>query len=130
MSDEQGFTVLEVLLTIVLAAFFMLSMTTIVNNFNVLNARTRDLTVANAFIENKVEALRNAAFISLPADSTVVDITSEVPATLTDATAQYTVVDESVSLKRIDIVLAYEDYGQTRTLRYSTAIGELGVGQY
>ncbi len=129
--NEQGFTVLEVLITIVISGFFIISMSTIVKNLNVLNARTRDLTVATAFVENKVEALRNSTYLALPADGTSVDFSSEIPATLTSPrTATFVVSDIGLALKRVDITLSYNDFGETRTVNYSTSIGELGVGQY
>ncbi len=130
-NSESGFTILEVVVTIVISGFFIISMSTIVKNLNVLNARTRDFTVATAFMENKVEELRNASFIALPDDGTTVDFSAELPSTLTAPnSATYSVTDETVSLKKINFTISYNDFGQTRTVQYSTMIGELGVGQY
>ena len=130
-TNQSGFTILEVVTGIVLAGLLLSGFVVMINNVNVANDRTRDIVVTNAFVENKSEELRNAKFLGLPADGTIVDFTSEMPQSLAlPRSATYEITDLSSSVKQVDFIVQYNDHGSTRTVNYSTAIGELGVGQY
>lgn len=94
-----------------------------------LNDRARDRASVNALVENKVEGLRSISFVGLTDGTT--DFTSELPASIgAPRSAVYTVSSVSPALKQVDVVVTYNDHGQTRTTTYRTYIGELGVGQY
>ncbi len=130
-SVEDGFTILEILVSIALAGIFILAFSVLTVNLNVINDKTSDLTIANSFIENKVEQLRSESFLGLSNGS--IDFTAEMPQTLAEPrSASYTVADVSgnAALKDVTFVISYEDHGQSRTINYATFIGELGVGQY
>jgi uncharacterized protein YebE (UPF0316 family) len=135
-NSQSGFTVLEVITSIVVGGLFIISLSTLVINLQTINNSAQDLVIANNFIRNKVEFLRNAGFISLNVGTT--DFTDEMPNTLAGPrSSTYQVFNESVnvslgnnSLKRIEFDIQYTDRGKTRKIEYVTYIGELGVGQY
>lgn len=128
---EEGFTVVEVIVSVVVAGIFIIVMSTAVSSLNSLNARAEKLSIANGIAEAKIEELRSGSFLSLPSDGTVVDFTLELPDILPDPTsAEYTVTDISSSTKRVDVSVQYDDFKNNRVLVFSTVIGELGVGQY
>jgi prepilin-type N-terminal cleavage/methylation domain-containing protein len=128
---QRGFTVIEVVVAIVLAGIFIIGLTVMVNSLNVANTKTRRLSLVNAHVESMVENLRNAKFVSLPADGTTVDVTNELPDQIPEPrSASYTITNSTPALKQINITVTYNDYGSAKTIRYATAIGELGVGQY
>lgn len=129
--NEAGFTVLEIVISIVVAGIFIIGMSSAVSNLNTANTRAENLSVANAFAESKVEELRNAKFVALPPNGTAVDFTDELPQRLPEPrSASYLVTDLSAATKQINVTLEYNDFGSSRELTYSTVIGELGVGQY
>lgn len=114
-----------------------MGITAMINSLNAVNDRARDLTLANALAENKIESLRSLGFTGL-VDGTY-DFTSELPTELTGPThASYSIAtsDDPASanpmpnLKRVDITIYYQDLEDTRNLLYTAYIGELGVGQY
>ncbi|MDX1765580.1 MAG: prepilin-type N-terminal cleavage/methylation domain-containing protein [Candidatus Saccharimonadales bacterium] len=137
IKNSSGFTVIEVVVAVVIAGALLLSITTLVNSLNVINDRARDLTIANALAENKMESLRSISFIGLVDGTT--DFTSDLPESLTGAkSASYTICtadacsgdNPGIGRKRIDMTITFQDRGVTRTLNYRTIVGELGVGQY
>ena len=90
--------------------------------------RGRNLSLANAYVEAKVEALRNTGYNGLNLGTS--SLTSELPAQLPPSrSASMVVASPSGGLKQVDITVSYKDQGQTNSYAYTTYIGELGVGQ-
>lgn len=132
IKKAAGFTVLEVILTTTIAGFILAGITTMINNLNVINDRARDLTLANALAENKIESLRSASFTALPTPVSVVDFSNELPITLASPrSANYRIGDgPEINIRQVDIQIIYNDHGSPRELNYRSYVGELGVGQY
>jgi prepilin-type N-terminal cleavage/methylation domain-containing protein len=134
--SQSGFTLLEVVASIVISGIFMISLSTLVINLQTINNSAQDLVIANNFIQNKVESLRNGGYISLSVGT--FDFTDEMPNTLAPPrSSSYEVFQETVNvsagnqgLKRLEFNIQYSDRGKTRSIDYVTYIGELGVGQY
>src|SRR3990167_10154896 len=127
--QQAGFTLVELLVAIIVGAIFAGSANLIIVQHTHLGQRGRDMVLANAYVEGKVEALRSKGFIGLNNGTT--DITNELPTDLNAArSATLQISNYSNSIKKIDIAIAYNDQGANRTYSYSTLIGELGVGQY
>lgn len=126
---NAGFTIVELIVAMIVGAIIISSAILILTSGQRLGQKHRDLVVANAFVEQKVEALRSAGFLSL-IDGTS-SITSEMPSELNsprDGSLQITT--PLSGLKKVYITITYNDQGTSRTYTYSTYIGELGVGQY
>lgn len=129
MKNESGFTIVELIVAIVVGTILITSAILLMTSTERLSQRQRDLTAANSFVEQKVEALRSAGFLGLNDGTT--DITSELPAELNsprDGSLQISTAGGG--LKKVDITLIYNDQGTNRTYSYTTYVGELGVGQY
>ena len=125
---EDGFTIVEILIGLGVATVFIFGIVVLVTTLNKINDRARDLALTNSLVENKIESLRSADFVAL-SDGTV-DFTDELPASLDKpGTAEYTISSESPSLKKVDVIVTYDESETDRTLTYTTYIGELGVGQ-
>jgi len=133
---QSGFTVVEVLITISVAGFILLGLFAMTNSLNLVNDRARDLTLANALAEHEIESLRSIGFSGLVDGN--YDYTDEMPPSLAEPrSATYTIstaLDNASgssmpNLKKIDMTLTYDDHGSTRSLFYTSYIGELGVGQ-
>lgn len=126
---EQGFTIVELLVTIAVVGILVPTLVGFMNTLNRFNDRARDLTLVNSLAENKVESLRSAGYTAIPTGTTT--FTNELPATLgSPRSATYVVTTPSSGLKQIDLTVSYNDHGATQNVKYRTYVGELGVGQY
>jgi prepilin-type N-terminal cleavage/methylation domain-containing protein len=126
---QSGFTIVELVVTMVILALAVPVMASLVSMLGSLNDRARDMAQLHALTEYKVEALRSIGFSGLTNGTT--SFTSELPATIaTPRSASYTISSHSTSIKQVDISISYNDHGTTRSFGYRTYIGELGVGQY
>lgn len=131
VSDNRaaGFTLVEVLATLMAGAILIGAVTVAVNAQAVLAQKHRDLVIVNAWANGRVESLRSKGFLGLSAGTT--DITAELPTELkAPRSATLVISAESVSVWEADLSITYNEYGTPRTVSYTTLIGELGVGQY
>lgn len=127
--NQAGFTVVEILVAIIVGAVVITGANGIIVSQSYLSQRGRDLVLANAFVEGKVEGLRSTGFLALSDGTT--DITAELPAELNSPrVGTVTISTYSSAIKRVDISITYNEQGASRNYSYSTLIGELGVGQY
>lgn len=129
---QSGFTIVELLITIVVGAILMSSISLVVVNQSNIAERAKDQTLANSFVETTVEGLRSEGYNSLVSSATPIDISANMPTDLNaPRSAEYTVSDTAQDgLKQIDLSVSYQSQGVTQNLTYQTYIGELGVGQY
>jgi len=128
-SKTSGFTVVELLVTIVVSSIMIGSAALALISQQHLSQRDRDLVVANSYVEQKVEALRSIGFLGLSIGTT--NITAEMPSELNSPrSGSLQISSYSASIKQVDISITYNDQGTSRTYSYTTYIGELGVGQY
>jgi prepilin-type N-terminal cleavage/methylation domain-containing protein len=126
--NAQGFTIVELLVSMIVGAVIVGALSVITINNTHLSQRGRDVVLANAFAEAKVEALRSAGYVSLTDGTT--NITAELPSDLkAPRSGSQVVTSPSTGLKKIVLNITYNDQGESRTYSYSTMIGELGVGQ-
>lgn len=118
----------ELLIALIVGAILILSLNNIVTSHVYLSQRGRDLLVANAFAEQKVESLRSQGYLTLLDGTT--DITGELPTELkAPRNASLSITTFSAALKKINVSITYNEQGNARTHTYATYIGELGVGQ-
>lgn len=127
--NESGFTLVELLVTILVSSILVGVLSTISSNNSFMAQRGRDLTVVNSFAENKVEELRSKGFSTLVNGTT--SLTSAMPNELqAPRSGSLVISDASTGLKLVVVALTYSDQGKPLTQTYKTYIGELGVGQY
>lgn len=127
--SNRGFTIIELLVTIVVFGLVVPGLVGLITSIDRLNDRARDLSVINSLVENKTESLRSISYTGI--NNGAFDFTSELPNTIGGPrTASYTISSINSALKQVDLVVTYNDHGTSRTLSYRTYIGELGVGQY
>jgi len=128
IDTQAGFTIVELLVSLIVGAILVGSVNTIYTNQLFLSQRTRDTVIANAFVEAKVEALRSRGYLGVSLGST--DITGEMPAELNlPRNATLAVTTHSTSVKQIQLTLTFNEQGVAQNYSYITYLGELGVGQ-
>jgi prepilin-type N-terminal cleavage/methylation domain-containing protein len=127
--NNQGFTVVELLVSIIVAAILITSVSTILTTHTYISQQGRDLALANAFAEAKVETLRSIGYLGLSDGTT--DITSELPSELSSPrTASQQISSYTNDIKAVTLSITYNEQGKSKTHTYKTFVGELGVGQY
>lgn len=128
-TDERGFTIIELLVTIAVIGILVPSLMAFVSTLSRLNDRTRDITLVNSLAENKVESLRSIGYSGVNVGST--NFSSELPDSIASPkSATYTVTTPNPGIKQIDMTITFNDHGINQSVQYRTLIGELGVGQY
>src|SRR4051812_27548061 len=118
---EAGFSVVELILSMVVGVLFLLSLTQITNNYIILGRKSRDVTLSNSYAEGKIEALRNIGFNGISNGTTSLD--SELPSQLpSPKSASLTISTPQTNLKKADLTITYSDRGSSRTSTYSVYI--------
>lgn len=124
----HGYMTVELIIAIIVGAVLILCLNNIVISQEYLAQRSRDMAVANAFAENKIEGLRSQGYLGLSIGTT--NITSELPAELkSPRTGTQVISSHATGIKKIHITITYNEQGVSRTYTYASLIGELGVGQ-
>jgi prepilin-type N-terminal cleavage/methylation domain-containing protein len=127
-SRQKGFTIVELMVTIVVAGFIIPAVAVALTNLAVTNKLSRDQALANMLIQNKVETLRSSGYNSLSISTT--SFASELPNTFgSPRSATYTISTPTTGIKQIDLNISFTEYHSTRNFAYRTFISELGVGQ-
>lgn len=126
--NARGFTIVEVLVAIAVAGIMIGSLSTVVTTYVHTAQRGRYLNIANAYVEAKVESLRNTGYNGITVGTT--SLTSDLPTQLPpNRTASMIITSPSAGIKQADITISYNDQGKSSSYSYTTYIGELGVGQ-
>jgi prepilin-type N-terminal cleavage/methylation domain-containing protein len=63
--QKNGFTIVELLISMVVVAILIVGINSIYLSHLTQSQRVRNLIIVNSFVENKVEALRSAGFLSI-----------------------------------------------------------------
>lgn len=126
---KSGFTLVELMITILVGGVFAISTTTVVSENSHLVQRSRDQVAVNSFAEGKIEELRSVGYSGLNIGT--VDITTELPSDLQKPrSASVQITSPLTGIKKVYLSITYNNQGTQQTYPYTTYIGELGVGQY
>lgn len=123
----DGFSIVELLIAMIVGLIFLLSANVAITNYVNIGQRSKSLLLANSFAEGKVEELRSIGYNGLTLGTT--DISSQLPSALKlPRSASMQITSPQAGLKQVDITISYTESG-SRSLSYTTYIGELGVSQ-
>jgi prepilin-type N-terminal cleavage/methylation domain-containing protein len=127
-SRQQGFTIVELVTTIIVAGILIPAIAIALTNLSVVNKVARDKALANMIVQNKVETLRSSGYNSL--SNGTISFVTDLPNTIgTPKSASYTITSPVTGVKQIDVSVSFTEYHVTKSLSYRTYISELGVGQ-
>jgi prepilin-type N-terminal cleavage/methylation domain-containing protein len=128
MSKSSGFTIVELVVTIVIAGIIIPAVAIALQNLTSVEYQARDLALANMLSQNKIESLRSIGYNSVSTGTT--DFSSELPLSMgAPKSASYTVSTPQTGIKQIDLSISYTEYKISRTVVFKSYISELGVGQ-
>ena len=104
----------------------MINLSTLVMNIQTYSRYRESATLA---AQREIESLRNSNYTSLT-DGDTIDFTSQLPDYLPEGKEGTAVISEpSTGLKRVDVTVSYPQQGNTKEIKLSAIIGELGITQ-
>ncbi|MEX2006582.1 MAG: prepilin-type N-terminal cleavage/methylation domain-containing protein [Candidatus Saccharimonadales bacterium] len=125
---RHGFSIVELLVAIIVGGIFVMILAQLINISVYTAVKSRDVTLANAFVEAKSEALRSQGYNAISLGTS--DISSGLPSKLSKPnSASLEVTQPSEGLKKLYITISYTNQGTSLSYNYTTYIGELGVAQ-
>ncbi len=133
---SSGFSLIELIVTIAVIGILLPVVIMFLNAINSMNGRANTLSTVNAYAENRIEAFRSAGFQSVPITAGQVTYTGSavLPESVPkprSATYEVTYAESgNTSVKKIVITTNFRSPYGPETKRYTTYLGELGVGQY
>lgn len=129
IQTQTGFTIVEVIITIMFLGFIVAGITTVYLSAERIQEQTAWMQSASHAAQTEVESLRNTTYNTLVAGQNI-DFSSSLPATLPAPRTGTVVVSEpQAGLKRVDVTVTYKDHGQTHNVELTSLIGVIGITQ-
>lgn len=126
---QDGFTLIELIVATTIMGLIVIGVFNLYISIEIAQRKSYHLEIAARAGEREIESLRNSQYGSLEPGTTI-NFTSELPAELpSPKTGMVDVSEPEVGLRRVDITITYKDGGGTKTLKQSSLIGILGIGQ-
>ncbi len=128
-NNQSGFTLVELVITILVLGVVLTSVVTLFVNIQQAQTHTRYLETATYAAQAEIESLRNINYNNLTPGQTI-NFTNELPDSLPPGATGTVTVSEPVSgLRRVDVNVSYSYKGKDRTVSLSSLIGVLGITQ-
>lgn len=127
--EHSGFSIIELLIVIAVFGISAGSIITLFTSIQGSQRRSEDLETARYAAELKIESMRNSNYNNLvPGES--IDFTNELSADLPGPRTGTVVVSEPESgLRRVDVLVSYNNGPNQREVRLSSVIGAIGITQ-
>lgn len=127
--DQSGFTLVELVITILVLGVVLTSVVTLFVNIQQAQTHTRYLETATYAAQAEIESLRNINYNNLTPGQTI-NFTDDLPDSLPSGATGTVTISEPVSgLRRADVSVSYSYKGKDRTVSLSSLIGVLGITQ-
>lgn len=120
-NNENGFTLIEVLIAVAIISFGMLAMGSFLGAFVTKNTNNERVTMATSYAQEKIEELRSQA---LSTDLTSADGATE---TLTGSGGTYTrvsVIDDTINPHTITVTVSWVDTGSNSQVVLATLVND------
>lgn len=128
-SSAKGFTLVELIVTIVVLGIVITSLGTLYYEMQVAEVRSQHYDLAVRAARTEIERLRNNGYSALTPGGTIV-FTSSLPTALPrDRAGSVAISQPTADLRRVDVTITYADYGRAETIILSSDIGVIGIGQ-
>ncbi len=130
LGNERGFTLVELIVTATYVAAASAAIIGIFIAVGTLNRHSRNLAVATALAEQKMETYRDAGYAAIPTGSPAENFSSSLPSNFgspKSALANVTIVQPG--LKQVDVILSYTEDGRPKTVRLRTLMAQRGINR-
>lgn len=128
LNTQSGFTLVELIITATYVASVSAAIVGIFITVNKLNKHARNLSIATAIAQQKIETDRDAGYSAIPASD---DFTAKLPTNFgSPKSAVATFSDLSpaqAGLKQLDVVISWKDNGGTKHVQLSTLVAQQGI---
>ncbi len=128
MNKDGGFTLVEILVTIMMVGVAMASLSSIFISIRNIQLQASYVDTANRAAAREIESLRNDSFATLVAGQNI-SFTANIPSSLPSRNGTAVVSSPTAGIRRIDATVSYKAQGKTRTITLSSLIGEIGITQ-
>lgn len=126
---DQGFTIVELLVTTVVAGLIIVAITSLLITIERTQHSTQLLETATRAGEQEIESLRNSNYGALTPGQTIT-FTNSLPSELpTPRSATVAVSEPTTGVRRVDVQISYRDGSKEKVVKLSSLIGQLGIGQ-
>jgi prepilin-type N-terminal cleavage/methylation domain-containing protein len=127
--SQAGFTIVELIAATAIMGLLIIGIVNLYITIEVTQRKSYHLEIASRAGEREIESLRNSQYSNLVPGTTLY-FTSELPTELpAPRTGSVDVSEPEVGLRRVDITITYKDGNDTKTVKQSSLIGILGIGQ-
>jgi type II secretory pathway pseudopilin PulG len=129
MGKQTGFTIPELMVTIVFMGFAFIGVTELYLSIQRVQEETAYTQIASHAAQTEIESLRNDNYNSLTVGQNV-DFSSALPSNLPQPRSGTVVVSSPTSgLIRVDATVSYTDHGTQHQVELSSLIGIIGISQ-
>lgn len=129
MEKHAGFTIPELLVTIMFMGFAFIAISELYLNVQRIQDETAYTQIASHAAQTEIESLRNVNYSSLTDNSTI-DFSSSLPVGLPGPrTGSVAVTSPMAGLKRVDVTVQYTDHGVQHQVELTSLIGVIGISQ-
>lgn len=126
---ESGFTLIELLVTISIMGIMIIGLVNLYMTIEGSQRKSYHLEVATRAGERQIESLRNAQYSNLE-PGVDIDFTDSLPAELPEPRSGIVEVTEPENgIRRVDVTITYKDGSGSKTVKQSSLIGVIGIGQ-
>jgi len=126
---QAGFTLVELLVAVIVLSIAITGIASLYYTMQIAQARAQNLDLATRAARTEIEILRNNSYNSLTPGSTI-DFTASLPSSLPhDKKGTVDVTQPVDGLRHVDVTITYTDFGKTETVKLSSNIGVIGIGQ-
>ncbi len=129
LSDYSGFTLVELLLTILVLGVVTLSLGTMYYEMQMTQVESLHYDLAINAARTEIEELRNNGYTSLTPGSPPTFPTSLLSGLPANSSGSVSVTQPMAGLRQVNVTVTYSDYGQTQTVVLSSDIGIIGISQ-
>jgi type II secretory pathway pseudopilin PulG len=123
---EDGFTIVELIVTLAALGFFVVSIGTLFANITRSQHATDLMEVASNAGESEIESLRNNGYASLTVGTT--NFTSQLPTALPSGSTGSAVITKPTSdIVRVDVTVTYPVGKSSHSVELSSLIARIGI---
>ena len=129
LKGEQGFTLVELMVTIIVLGIVIAGIGGLYYIMQVAEVRSQRLDLALRAARTEIESLRNNGYNALTPGGSI-NFTSSLPTALPAGRTGTVVVSQPLpDLRRVDVTVSYTDYGKAQSVTLSSNIGIIGIGR-
>ena len=129
MKKQEGFTLVELLAAIGIMGIMVIAIVSLYITIENTQSRSYHLEIATRAGEKQIESLRNSQYGALVPDTSI-DFSNDLPDELPEPkTGTVDVSEPELGLRRVDVTITYNERGGDKTVKQSSFIGIIGIGQ-